>query len=91
LGGDVIVGKVAYRGPPKRSLKKSQSFTSTKQQQKSAKSWKGSRQAKKLDSRFLISDESMVETSGSDSRTTVMIKNIPNKYRLAFFSATLYN
>ncbi|KAG6766358.1 hypothetical protein POTOM_030435 [Populus tomentosa] len=80
MGGDVIVGKVAYRGPPKRSLKKSQSFTSTKQQQKSAKSWKGSRQAKKLDSRFLISDESMVETSGSDSRTTVMIKNIPNKY-----------
>jgi len=31
----------------------------------------------------------MVETSGSDSRTTVMIKNIPNKYRLVFFSATI--
>ncbi|KAJ6769251.1 RNA BINDING PROTEIN [Salix koriyanagi] len=83
LGGDVIVGKVADRGPPKRCSKKSQnnqSFTSIKQQQKSAKSWKGSRQAKKLDGRFLISDDSMVETSGSESRTTVMIKNIPNKY-----------
>ncbi|KAJ6430368.1 hypothetical protein OIU84_021716 [Salix udensis] len=83
LGGDVIVGKVADRGPPKRSSKKSQnnqSFTSIKQQQKSAKSWKGSRQAKKLDGRFLISDDSMVETSGCESRTTVMIKNIPNKY-----------
>ncbi|KAJ6321441.1 hypothetical protein OIU77_011504 [Salix suchowensis] len=83
LGGDVIVGKVADRGPPKRCSKKSQnnqSLTSMKQQQKSAKSWKGSRQAKKLDGRFLISDDSMVETSGSESRTTVMIKNIPNKY-----------
>ncbi|KAF9677854.1 hypothetical protein SADUNF_Sadunf08G0151000 [Salix dunnii] len=83
LGRDVIVGKFADRGPPKRSFNKSQnnqSFTSIKQQQKSAKSWKRSRQARKLDGRFLISDDSMVETSGSDSRTTVMIKNIPNKY-----------
>uniref|UniRef100_A0A6N2MNH0 RRM domain-containing protein n=1 Tax=Salix viminalis TaxID=40686 RepID=A0A6N2MNH0_SALVM len=80
LGGDVIVGKVADRGPPKRSSKKSQnnqSFTSIKQQESVLK---GSRQAKKLDGRFLISDDSMAETSGSESRTTVMIKNIPNKY-----------
>lgn len=82
--GDGIVEKVTDHGPPKKSSKKSQnsqSFTATKHQQKSAKSWKGTRQAKKFDTRFLISgDESMVETSGSDSRTTVMIKNIPNKY-----------
>ena len=93
LGGDVIVGKVADRGPPKRSFNKcqnNQSVTSIKQQQKSAKSWKRSRQGRKLDGRFLISDDSTVETSGSDSRTTVMIKNIPNKYRLAFHS-TSYN
>ncbi|KAL3577857.1 hypothetical protein D5086_019361 [Populus alba] len=82
--GDGIVEKVTDHGPPKKSSKKSQnsqSFTATKHQQKSAKSWKGTRQAKKFDTRFLISgDESMVETSVSDSRTTVMIKNIPNKY-----------
>ncbi|KAJ6771131.1 RNA BINDING PROTEIN [Salix koriyanagi] len=81
--GDGIVDKVTDHGPPKKSSKKSlhsQSFTATKQQQKSAKSWKGTRQARKFDNRFLISDDSMVETSGSDSRTTVMIKNIPNKY-----------
>uniref|UniRef100_A0A6N2N2Z7 RRM domain-containing protein n=1 Tax=Salix viminalis TaxID=40686 RepID=A0A6N2N2Z7_SALVM len=81
--GDGIVDKVADHGPPKKSSKKSQnsqSFTATKQQQKSAKSWKGTRQARKFDNRFLISDDSMAETSGSDSRTTVMIKNIPNKY-----------
>ncbi|KAJ6689112.1 hypothetical protein OIU85_005511 [Salix viminalis] len=44
LGGDVIVGKVADRGPPKRSSKKSQnnqSFTSIKQQQKSVKVLEG--------------------------------------------------
>ncbi|PNT14852.3 hypothetical protein POPTR_010G051100v4 [Populus trichocarpa] len=82
--GDGIVEKVTDHGHPKKSSKKSQnsqSFIATKHQQKSAKSWKGTRQAKKFDTRFLISgDDSMVETSGSDSRTTVMIKNIPNKY-----------
>lgn len=91
--GDGIVEKVTDHGHPKKSSKKSQnsqSFIATKHQQKSAKSWKGTRQAKKFDTRFLISgDDSMVETSGSDSRTTVMIKNIPNKYRLVFFSATI--
>lgn len=36
------------------------------------------RQSKKFDSRFLINDNN---TADSDCRTTVMIKNIPNKYR----------
>ncbi|KAF9673392.1 hypothetical protein SADUNF_Sadunf10G0019300 [Salix dunnii] len=81
--GDGVVDKATDHGPPKKSSKKSQnsqSSTTTKQQQKSAKSWKGTRQTKKFDNRFLISDDSMVDNNGSDSRTTVMIKNIPNKY-----------
>lgn len=39
------------------------------------------RQSKKFDSRFLINDNNMVDSDCRDSRTTVMIKNIPNKYR----------
>ncbi|CAI0425862.1 unnamed protein product [Linum tenue] len=46
--------------------------------------WKGGKQLMKgnnnrYDSRFLINEEAMVESSSSSS-TTVMIKNIPNKY-----------
>ncbi|XP_022775851.1 protein terminal ear1-like [Durio zibethinus] len=51
----------------------------SKQQQCRGKPWKG-RQAKKFDPRFLISEDAMVESNCKDSRTTVMIKNIPNKY-----------
>lgn len=47
-----------------------------------SRSRKGTRQGKKLDSRFLISEEAMTESNCRDTRTTVMIKNIPNKYRL---------
>ncbi|KAL5552728.1 hypothetical protein UlMin_040129 [Ulmus minor] len=35
---------------------------------------------KKFDSRFLISEDAMMESNCRDTRTTVMIKNIPNKY-----------
>lgn len=38
------------------------------------------KQPKKYDSRFLIKEDVMIEST-SDSRTTLMIKNIPNKYR----------
>ncbi|KAK1408703.1 hypothetical protein QVD17_40701 [Tagetes erecta] len=42
---------------------------------------KGSRNREKFDSRFLIKEDSVIsESSGYDPRTTVMIKNIPNKY-----------
>ncbi|XP_062110510.1 protein terminal ear1 homolog [Humulus lupulus] len=44
------------------------------------RSRKGMKQGKKLDSRFLISEEAMTESNCRDTRTTVMIKNIPNKY-----------
>ncbi|KAG8640065.1 hypothetical protein MANES_13G020000v8 [Manihot esculenta] len=71
-------------GPVKRNAKKSQNSEScapsTKQQHRS-RPWK-SRQAKKFDTRFLINEDAMVESNSSDSRTTVMIKNIPNNQKL---------
>ncbi|XVF02606.1 hypothetical protein REPUB_Repub04eG0189400 [Reevesia pubescens] len=74
-------------GGPKKNTKKNQNNPSTtvsssngsKQQQCRGRPWKG-RQAKKFDPRFLISEDAMVESNCKDSRTTVMIKNIPNKY-----------
>ncbi|KAI3744746.1 hypothetical protein L1987_57837 [Smallanthus sonchifolius] len=42
------------------------------------KPWKGHRE--KCDPRFLIKGNAAVVSSFQDSRTTVMIKNIPNKY-----------
>ncbi|GFZ00035.1 terminal EAR1-like 1 [Actinidia rufa] len=36
--------------------------------------------AKNFDPRFLINGDAIMESNCSDSRTTVMIKNIPNKY-----------
>ena len=47
----------------------------------SAWGWKG-KIAKKHENRFLIKEDAIVE---SDPRTTLMIKNIPNKYRSVFF------
>lgn len=80
-------------GPTKRNgAKKSQSsntaiiVTTAKQGRSSSnRPWKG-RQAKKFDTRFLINEDS---SNGRDSRTTVMIKNIPNKYRFIFCSFSL--
>ncbi|KAJ8569711.1 hypothetical protein K7X08_006288 [Anisodus acutangulus] len=44
--------------------------------------WKSctSKQAKDYDPRFLINEDAIMESNCIDSRTTVMIKNIPNKY-----------
>lgn len=51
--------------------------------------WKGgaNRRGKEHDPRFLINEDTIVESDCRDLRTTVMIKNIPNKYRygIAFF------
>ncbi|KAK4264984.1 hypothetical protein QN277_026095 [Acacia crassicarpa] len=55
---------------------------STKQHQQQlprSRNWKG-KQGRKLETRFLIKEDAIVESSNKDSRTTVMIKNIPNKY-----------
>ncbi|XVE92283.1 hypothetical protein REPUB_Repub01dG0083500 [Reevesia pubescens] len=81
-----VVEEKVGGGGPKKTAKKNQNNPSTvsssngsKQQQCKGRPWKG-RQAKKFDSRFLISEDAMVESNCKDSRTTVMIKNIPNKY-----------
>lgn len=48
------------------------------------KGWKGIgtlKNGKEYDPRFLINEDSILLSNCSDPRTTVMIKNIPNKYR----------
>ncbi|KAJ7945473.1 protein terminal ear1 [Quillaja saponaria] len=78
-----------YSNSKKSHSNKSMVIISTKQQQQEARSSSASsssrtsrkgKQAKKFDSRFLIKEDDMVESNCRDSRTTVMIKNIPNKY-----------
>lgn len=66
--------------PLKKNISK-KSDTSSKLRQLSP--WKGGarRQGKEHDPRFLINEDAIVETNCRDLRTTVMIKNIPNKYR----------
>ncbi|TYH84454.1 hypothetical protein ES332_D02G197300v1 [Gossypium tomentosum] len=79
----VVKDKVGSSGGPKKTVKKNQSNSSTvakhNQQLCRGRPWKG-RQSKKFDPRFLISEDAMVGSDSKDSRTTVMIKNIPNKY-----------
>ncbi|KAE8663863.1 Terminal EAR1-like 1, putative isoform 2 [Hibiscus syriacus] len=80
-GTTVISGGAAA----KKTAKKSQSNQSTQRisnggkQLFRGKPWKG-KQERKFDPRFLITEEAMAESNCQDSRTTVMIKNIPNKY-----------
>ncbi|TKY47702.1 terminal ear1 [Spatholobus suberectus] len=75
-------------GTPKRNLGRKHNCESTvgstKQQQQQqqlprSRHWKG-KQAKKHETRFLIQEDAIVESGPRDTRTTVMIKNIPNKY-----------
>ncbi|CAK9179692.1 unnamed protein product [Ilex paraguariensis] len=73
------------RPPPKKNSKKGLISTSASskqqsQQGKSSRLWKGSNRAKDFDPRFLINEDAIIESNFRDSRTTVMIKNIPNKY-----------
>ncbi|KAH1098199.1 hypothetical protein J1N35_015120 [Gossypium stocksii] len=79
----VVKDKVGSGGGPKKTVKKNQSNSSTvakhNQHLCRGRPWKG-RQSKKFDPRFLISEDAMVGSDSKDSRTTVMIKNIPNKY-----------
>ncbi|MCE0481475.1 Serine/threonine-protein kinase tel1 [Datura stramonium] len=63
---------------PQKMLQQAQSSSS--RPWKSSSSW-SSKQAKDYDPRFLINEDAIMEESNCrDSRTTVMIKNIPNKY-----------
>ncbi|CAN1795233.1 Protein terminal ear1 [Linum perenne] len=78
---------------PRQILKRNPSYEAKKvislggKKLSNSKPWKWGKISGKLDSRFLINDELIDESSSSsknwsntDSRTTVMIKNIPNKY-----------
>lgn len=81
--------------PAKRNSKKSQSYQSIvpiakpQQVRNRTRPWKG-KHAKKFDARFLISEDAAGESNCKDSRTTVMIKNIPNKYRFSSRNQKLY-
>lgn len=94
LGGGAVCNGVEEKDSNfKRLTRKSQATTviskqQQQQQQPRIKPRKG-RQAKKFDSRFLINEDAIRESNCRDSRTTVMIKNIPNKYRLVWSSALL--
>ncbi|GLT86560.1 hypothetical protein SLE2022_046940 [Rubroshorea leprosula] len=83
VGSGDEIEKKAGNGIPKKSAKKNHNSSSTasssKQQYSRNRPWK-SKQVKRFDPRFLISQDVMIEADSRDSRTTVMIKNIPNKY-----------
>ncbi|CAN1312866.1 Protein terminal ear1 [Linum perenne] len=71
---------------PRQILKRNPSYEAKKvislggKKLSNSKPWKWGKISGKLDSRFLINDELIDESSSSSKRTTVMIKNIPNKY-----------
>ena len=76
--GDVRDGKnvISSNGVLKKNIK-----NLCKQPQLPTKQWKGSRNTReKIDPRFSFKEDGIMSTF-HDSRTTVMIKNIPNKYR----------
>ncbi|KAF8408344.1 hypothetical protein HHK36_007493 [Tetracentron sinense] len=83
VDGNGIEVERDYEGSSRKNTKKSNnnnghlSATMKQQQQTRSRSWKG--RGKMPDTHFMISD-AMVESNCRDSRTTVMIKNIPNKY-----------
>ncbi|KAH1226817.1 Protein terminal ear1 [Glycine max] len=83
-GGEVEEQHSSSQGPTRRNLGRKHTTLvvgNTKQQQvPRSRHWKG-KQAKKHETRFLIKEDAIVESGPKDTRTTVMIKNIPNKYR----------
>ena len=86
LTGSVVNGIEDSKGVHRWNPKKSPNGSSTTEQQQQEaqrnRPWKG--RQKNIDSCFLINEDAKTESHYRDSRTTVMIKNIPNKYRLVF-------
>ncbi|MBA0718076.1 hypothetical protein Golax_005842 [Gossypium laxum] len=76
VGGGAAANKVAKN---QNNQSPQRISNGVKQQQCRGRPWKG-KQGRKFDPRFLISEDAMAESNCKDSRTTVMIKNIPNKY-----------
>lgn len=63
------------------SCKKSNNTPSKLTPHTHSRPWKGGGIRKEHDPRFLINQDAIIESNCKDPRTTVMIKNIPNKYR----------
>ncbi|PON47247.1 Splicing factor-like protein [Parasponia andersonii] len=70
--------RVSHGLPSKRFTRKTQNTTTRASQ--APRSKVVSRHGKKFDSWFRISEDTMKDWNCRDTRTTVMIKNIPNKY-----------
>lgn len=87
VGGGAAANKVAKN---QNNQSTQRINNGVKQQQCRGRPWKG-KQGRKFDPRFLISEDAMAESNCKDSRTTVMIKNIPNKYRFVFFTNCYLN
>ncbi|KAF8399824.1 hypothetical protein HHK36_015696 [Tetracentron sinense] len=93
--GNGIESERDYDGSSRRNAKKSNNnddpsaTTKQKQQQTRSRSWKG--RQKSLDTHLLINEDAMIESNCRDSRTTIMIKNIPNKYSQKLFLNMLDN
>ena len=75
--GSVVKGIEDSNGVPKQN-------PTIKQQHQALRNQLWKERQKNLNSRFLINEDAMAESHFKDSRTTIMIKNIPNKYRLVF-------
>ncbi|XP_038694325.1 protein terminal ear1 homolog [Tripterygium wilfordii] len=69
------VDKVSNNGSSKKGGKK---IAEKCQSSRRIRPWKG--RSGKFDIGFLINEEAIAESNCRDSRTTIMIKNIPNKY-----------
>lgn len=96
--GSMSLNKVEHsHGTPRRNFRRSQSRESSVetpkqyhyQQVTRSRQWKG-KQTNNRETRFLIKEDAIVESSFRDPRTTVMIKNIPNKYRSVFCFLLLF-
>ena len=52
--------------------------------QPKSRPWKGKGRRKIFDPKFLIKEDAIIDPGFRDTRTTVMVKNIPNKYRSCY-------
>ncbi|XP_061365787.1 protein terminal ear1 homolog [Gastrolobium bilobum] len=91
----IKLDEVAGNAPKRNFIEKHSSESTvegTKHQQPPARNkYCRGKQAKKHETRFLIKEDATAESSCMDSRTSVMIKNIPNKYSLKLLLNMLDN
>ncbi|XP_010248730.1 PREDICTED: protein terminal ear1-like [Nelumbo nucifera] len=92
--GNGIEGEGDCNGSSRRSARKSSSNkssnnSSTATKQAKIRPWKG--RQKNSEAYFMINENAIVDSDCRDTRTTVMIKNIPNKYSQALLLNMLDN